>query len=532
MNENTSNSEIQLGQVLRQKKDQIISRWEKDVRYEINSARGLPAPALIDSLPEVLDKMVETLSASSPHQELKLKEKNIALKHGLERTKLTDYTLEEVIREYNVLRNVIFDAVDPEGNLPLKSVKLMWDSIFIAIRNAATEFTKIRELEGKKLQDLLSESHKKLGVELKDTHVNFNSIIDAVGDYAIFTLDPSGIILTWNEGAARMKEYTRDEAIGRNYSMLYTEEGRTRNEPIEHLKAARIEGRFRGEGTRVKKSGETFIADVYIIPIKRQADVVGYTKIVQDLTEHNQLVQERDLSVTEATNLKEENEMREIFIASLTHDLRNPLSAALASAQFIIRNPLDQEKTIKLAYKIVDHIRRTDKLISNLLDSNKLQAGEKLVLYKEESDLQLIVNDVIDEFSTIHGDKVVLKGQESVIGFWDSEGIKRVIENLLTNAIKYGDIGRPSTVTYERIDGRAVIKVHNFGKAIETPDQLLLFEKFHRTEDAKKGGKQGWGIGLSVAKGIVEAHEGTIKVESYPKEGTTFTVDIPLRLEP
>src|SRR5688500_18305607 len=97
---------------------------------------------------------------------------------------------------------------------------------------------------------------------------DFRLLVDAVEDFAILTLDPRGIIRSWNPGAQRMKGYTRDEAIGRHFSMLYPPDALRRGEPMKNLGIAADVGRFRAEGLRVRKSGELFLADVLIVPIR------------------------------------------------------------------------------------------------------------------------------------------------------------------------------------------------------------------------------------------------------------------------
>jgi signal transduction histidine kinase len=113
-------------------------------------------------------------------------------------------------------------------------------------------------------------------------------------------------------------------------------------------------------------------------------------------------------------------------------------------------------------------------------------------------------------------------------GRWDPHGLRRVFDNLLSNAIKYGERGGPISVVIRRVDARILVGVHNRGTIIPAEEQAKLFQPFHRTQEAKATGQRGWGLGLTLVRGIVEAHGGIVKVESYPKEGTTFTIDLPV----
>jgi PAS domain S-box-containing protein len=325
-----------------------------------------------------------------------------------------------------------------------------------------------------------------------------------------------------------MKGWAIDEAIGQHFSMLYPEEGKRRDEPMGHLRTAAIEGRFRGEGVRVRKNGNLFLADVCITPIFEAGTLIGFTKVVQDLTERNLLVQERDLSRSHADTMAIEAEYRERFVTTLTHDLRSPLAAANVSAVLIARAPEDTDKVRRFAHRISDAVQRTDRMVSDLLDASRLQAGESLPLQFRECDVRQLATEVCEELSSRHGSRFEIRPEGSTVGIWDVDGMRRVLENLLTNALKYGDVGRPITVRIRRIDDRVLVAVHNYGTIIPVEEQAKLFTPFHRTQLAQASGKQGWGIGLTLVKGIVEAHRGIVKVESYSKEGTTFTVDLPV----
>jgi PAS domain S-box-containing protein len=362
--------------------------------------------------------------------------------------------------------------------------------------------------------------------ELDAAQQQLQTLYDGVLDYAIFALDPQGYIMTWNRGATHIKQYTADEAIGSHFSMLYTEEGRIRNEPMGHLRTAAIEGRFRGEGVRRKKSGELFLADVLITPMYRNGELVGYSKVVQDLSERHALLQERDLSRIRVEALENQQRLRETFVAGLAHDLRNPLSAAAASMQIIMRSACNNDRHLTVAARALQNIQRADLMLSDILDASRADAGARLSIRIEQCDLVAIAREAVAELVTVHGDRFVITPDSPVVGHWDGAALKRVIENLTDNAVKYGDSRTPVTIALDVVKDRVLLKVHNFGDAIRPEDRPLIFEQFRRGPSASK--RSGWGIGLTLVRAIAEAHGGIVKVESYPKEGTTFTVDLPL----
>jgi PAS domain S-box-containing protein len=520
---------------LRRAKEKILVEWEKQVRQSIPLAHSQERLALRNSLPEVLDGIVITLSDPAPERVLFAEEENLAVGHGKHRAQNITYSLEQVINEYHVLRKVLFDVLEEDGQeLSRRDRDLIWDVLFIAIKNAASEFKQVRDQEKERASRELAQANKDLNNALGEKSTEavlkdqlLKTIFERVEDYAIFTLDPAGHITSWAMGAQRIKQFTADDVIGNHFSMLYPKEGRLRDEPMTHLEIANREGRFRGEGLRERKNGELFLADVFITPMREQGYLVGFFKIVADLTERNRIIQERDLSRTRAESLELESELRDRFVFTLSHDLRNPLSAAKMSAQRIARQNCSLDQHRELAQRSIQTLERVDKMIGDLLDASRIKAGQPMPLKIEEYDLAKDVQMACEELATVHGDRFRLNAPASLVGFWDRQGMKRVIENLLTNAIKYGDPNGDVTTDIQEIQDRVFIKVHNEGSPIDQKDLEFLFDLFRRAESAAAGTRQGWGLGLTLVRGITEAHRGIVKVRSLPNEGTSFILDLP-----
>ena len=502
---------------LRASKDALLRKWAERTCAEIPPARQHEPLALVDGLPAFVDQIVATLQSGRVEARRSVKEGQLAAEHGRDRAERRSWALGEVVREYQIFRQVLLEQLERDGDraLPRRDRDLILETIDIAVRNAAEEFERLRGEER--------------NAQLAAAEQRFAGFVEAVKDYAIFTVDPKGFITHWNAGAERMKQYRPDEAIGQHFSMLYPEEGRRRDEPMGHLRTAAIEGRFRGEGMRLRKNGEHFLADVSITPLfASSGEVMGFTKVVQDLTERNLLVQERDLSRSETEQLRIEANYRERFVQTLTHDLRSPLSAAKAAAALIARTPHDDAKVRSWAQRISDAVDRCDRMISDLLDAARLHSGEGIPVKIEACDLARIAEDAADELRTREGDRFRIEIDGSSKGYWCPYGMRRVLDNLLSNAVKYGERGGAITIRLRQVDDRMLLGVHNFGTIIPEEELALLFHPFHRTSDAKATGQRGWGLGLTLVRGIVEAHHGIVKVESYPKEGTTFTADLPL----
>ncbi len=225
---------------------------------------------------------------------------------------------------------------------------------------------------------------------------------------------------------------------------------------------------------------------------------------------------------------KAQNTLREQFIALLSHDLRNPLSAIKTCAQVLLRNSNQVEKVQMMGTRIVDSVKRADNMIRDLLDTFQIRAGQKLPITPEACDLKVIATQALEELSTIHGDRFVLNASENEInGYWSVEGLIRCIENLANNAVKYGDPYQKITLCLEAENDTIKIEMNNKGKPLSAAEQVELFSAFHRGPMAKLGDKTGWGLGLTLVKGMAEAHGGQVSVISEEHKGTTFKITLP-----
>jgi signal transduction histidine kinase len=221
--------------------------------------------------------------------------------------------------------------------------------------------------------------------------------------------------------------------------------------------------------------------------------------------------------------LEEERDLRERFVATLTHDLRTPLTAAKLNAQMVARKVHDPTALYKLAARIIENLDRADQMIRDLLDANRIRAGEGLPLELSECELTALARETLEELSLEHGDRFALDAREPIQGYWSCSGLRRILENLCNNAIKYGARDRPVTVSLTRNGPDEVsVAVHNWGRPIPPEQQQLLFQQYRRIDSAQKG----WGLGLTLVEGLARAHRGSVKVESTQEAGTTFTVTL------
>ncbi|MBE9159126.1 HAMP domain-containing histidine kinase [Nodosilinea sp. LEGE 06152] len=164
-------------------------------------------------------------------------------------------------------------------------------------------------------------------------------------------------------------------------------------------------------------------------------------------------------------------------------------------------------------------------MIQNLLDASRLRAGQNLKLEFEECSLDQLLQEVVEDLNFIYGERFVVVSDADVKVKCSHKQIRRVVENLANNAIKYGAPNAPITLTLRQTDLQVRLVIHNEGDPIPAEAQSILFQQFRRTTAAED--KSGWGLGLFLAKSIVQAHQGTIEIKSEENEGTSFIIMLP-----
>lgn len=243
--------------------------------------------------------------------------------------------------------------------------------------------------------------------------------------------------------------------------------------------------------------------------------------------EQSEFQDQLDVLTGVTEQLRGERSSREEFVSTLSHDLRTPLTAVLLAAQLLRKGGLKPEMVRRLLTRIVDSANRVDRMIRDLLDANRIRAGERLQLHLVEADVTELAQSTLEELTLIYGDRFKLVSQEHPSARIDIDGVRRMLENLAGNAVKYGHEGTPITLRIEQNSTSVILSVHNEGPALSAEDQNSLFDPFHRTKSATEGDKKGWGIGLTLVKGMAESHGGKVDVSSPPGRGTTFTIYLP-----
>jgi signal transduction histidine kinase len=216
---------------------------------------------------------------------------------------------------------------------------------------------------------------------------------------------------------------------------------------------------------------------------------------------------------------------RDLFTAALSHDFRGPLSNAMNYLE-LIRRDAEPGQHGHFAARALFNLKQIDRMIRELLDATRANAGAKLTLRIERGEAGKLAREVINELTLRAGDRFVLEVKDAVHGWWDCERIKQALNNLLENALKYGKEGTPITCRVSTTEQRLFFSVHNLGTPIPKEQIPVLFQPFRRSAEAERSANPGWGLGLVMVQTIAQAHGGSVGVESTESEGTIFTIDI------
>lgn len=218
---------------------------------------------------------------------------------------------------------------------------------------------------------------------------------------------------------------------------------------------------------------------------------------------------------------------RHQLAASLSHDMRNPLSVLISAAQILDLAPTPDRKPVLLK-RILDNGRRLGAMIEDLLDALSFNRDQKLPLVLSEFDVLSLVKKIAVETSTSERVNCTVVG-ESLTGFWSCDSLMRAVENLVSNAVKYGD-GKDITIKVDQTHGRLLLSVHNTGPVIAKEHQARIFQYLWRERESTA--QRGWGIGLPFVQKVADSHGGSTVVDSSPASGTTFLIDIPIDCRP
>jgi two-component system, OmpR family, sensor histidine kinase VicK len=214
------------------------------------------------------------------------------------------------------------------------------------------------------------------------------------------------------------------------------------------------------------------------------------------------------------------------ILAIVSHDIRNPLGAIDTSAQLLLARAGGDEKMRTIAERIARCATRITDIVGDLLDLSRERHGGGIPVAVTPTDLAAICREVSDEISTFATEqKISVTCDGNTTGLWDSHRLTQALSNLVGNAVKHGDPGKPIEVRVHSNDGHAIVEIHNEG-AIPSEIVPTLFEPF-AARTGRQGRRDGLGLGLFIARAIARAHRGELLVDSSPERGTTFRLVLP-----
>jgi len=360
---------------------------------------------------------------------------------------------------------------------------------------------------------------------IRQSEERLRLLVEAVKDYAIYMLDTEGRVLSWNEGAQKIKQWRADEIIGRDFSVFYTDEDKTSDKPGKALEIAAKEGRFEEQGPRLRKDGSVFWADVTITAVRDDAGKLkGFAKVVRDITERKQAEEHLDEIRKE---LERSNGELEQFAYVASHDLREPLRGINGFMELLRQrsgSKLD-EKDMEYIKYATDSAIRMDELITCLLRYSRVKTHG---MPFSSIPVQLALGEAVKNLKiNIAETEALITSDELPTVKADGMQLTQLFQNLIANAIKFHGDQKPEIhIGCQKLDSFWQFSVRDNGIGIEPQFKDRIFVIFQRLHTRDK--YPGYGIGLSICKRIVERHGGRIWVESQSGKGSTFYFTTPI----
>ncbi len=368
---------------------------------------------------------------------------------------------------------------------------------------------------------------------LRASERQFRLLVAGVTDYAIFMLDPNGVITSWNAGAQRIKGYEPDEVIGQHFSRFYTDQDRAAGLPTRALYTAVKEGRFEAEGWRVRKDGGLFWANVVIQPIRDENhELLGFAKITRDITERREAQQALQAAQAQRAHAQKMDALGQLT-GGVAHDFNNLLMVVSGHIGTLKKKVADDPKAARAAEAIEAAAGRGAALTRQLLTFSRRQAFKPVVCRIAERFetfrvmLTSSIGSRVKLVTTVGSDVSAVKV--------DVSEFELAIINLVLNARDAMPNGGIISVTAENVtlspgtdqtglEGAFVaLRVSDTGSGIP-PDVLpKVFDPFFTTKQVDKGS----GLGLSQVHGFAHQSGGTVMIESQLGRGTTITLYLP-----
>ncbi|NQV99701.1 MAG: PAS domain S-box protein [Rhodospirillales bacterium] len=353
--------------------------------------------------------------------------------------------------------------------------------------------------------------------ELRESEKRIRALVDSAAD-GIVTFDQSNVIKSYNAAAKGIFGLLDTDVIGRNVSVLidHGSDQKFQNElklVSEQYEPGDTSHTFEIQG--LKKDGSGVPLEV-ALSVSRYEGVTFFAAIMRDISERKKLDQ-----------LKNE------FISTVSHELRTPLTSIAGSLGLIASGALGKlpkkaNEMVEIAYR---NSSRLDELINDILDIDKLESGMMVFNFQSLDISELVRNAVTNNqgYAARHGAKFVLADlMPGVIVRGDEKRLTQVVANLLSNAAKFSPDSTEVSITVTSHGGLARVSVSDLGATVPEEFRENIFEKFSQVDSSDRRQTGGSGLGLSIAKSIVEKHGGSINLNADAAGGNTFFFNLPM----
>jgi PAS domain S-box-containing protein len=369
-----------------------------------------------------------------------------------------------------------------------------------------------------------------LEAKLAETNGRFRLLVEGVRDHALFTMDPTGRVTSWNGGAERLLGYVEAEIMGQNFSCIFTREDIQNRVPERQLHKALEAGRAEDEGWRVRGNRKQFWANVNITALEDAGPARGFAIIVQDVTGRREIA-----SVLEEARHEREC-LQERLLSHVSHELRTPLTAIYLFTTNLLDGVFgdltaDQHEHLTFA---LDNVKQLKSMVSDLLDITRVET-HKLTVEPQHISLAKLIGDVLSTCLTNATVKNISLRSDVAPGLpfiWaDPARVRQILTNLIDNGIKFAPAGGDVTVAARlsaENEGFLCLSVSDTGCGISPENREIVFDRLAQIRSGAEASRSGLGLGLFISRELVSRHGGRIWVESLLGRGSTFYFTLPV----
>ena len=361
------------------------------------------------------------------------------------------------------------------------------------------------------------------------------AIVDSSDD-AIVSKTLDGIITSWNRGAEKIFGYSAEEAIGQHITLIIpTARHGEENDVLARVRRGEKLDHF--ETVRQAKDGREVHISLTVSPVRdASGKIIGASKVARDITERKRAEEERErLASRERAarrSAEEANRLKDDFLATVSHELRNPLNSIVGWAGLLSSGKLNEQTSTRAIDAIMRAAQALDQIISDLLDVSRIISG-RLRLDIRSMQLIEVLESAIETLRPAADAKQIrlqpLLDPAASPMAGDPDRLRQVFWNLLSNAVKFTPKDGRIQIISQRIDSHIEVNVCDSGRGIEPQLLPYVFDRFRQGDSGTNRQSSGLGLGLAIVRSLVELHGGTVSAQSDgPGQGACFTIKLPI----